>query len=122
MNERLIHLQIKIKSLAAEALIIRAKAKSLMRLPRPAENSKIKHRLDLHRTTVVRPHARVNHLAYGLLRGVPYEVMESKCNEPPSFDRVASIARRFGGEPERVEYWIGEAKNYLKQRSAQEAA
>lgn len=55
-----------------------------------------------HRIGVVRTAARENHLAYGFLRGVPYEVMEPNPdlldrNRRPSFDEVFKIASRFGG-------------------------
>lgn len=105
MKERLIHLKVKVKSLAAEAVIIRAEAKKV--------KGEVKHRLNVHRTGVVRWHARHNQLAYGLLRGRPYEVMEKHCCEAPDFAEIAKLAGRFGGEDEEVSVWIREAKIYL---------
>jgi hypothetical protein len=62
---------------------------------------------------VVRHHTRLNLLAYGLLKGTPYEVMERKCHEPPEFDKVATIARRFGGAEETIASWTEEARAHL---------
>lgn len=107
MNARLIHLRIKIKSLAAEARIIRQEAKRTREM--------VKWELNHHRTTVVRTVARTNLLAYGLLRGRPYASMEQKCHELPNFDEVGKTAKRFGASEDDVIRWVEEAKAYLKQ-------
>jgi len=106
MQERLIHLRIKIKSLAAEAKIIRQEAKKTSGMS--------KWRLNEHRTEVVRQYARLNLLAYGLLNGVPYEIMEKKCNETPDFLKVIKIAKNFGGTEEKIVEWIDKARECLK--------
>lgn len=109
MNERLIHLRIKIKSLAAEAEIIRREAKKTKGMT--------KWGLNHHRTSVVRHHSRHNLLAYGFLRGVPYCVMERNCDEAPDFKMVAEIARRFGPVVEgELIMWVEQAKAYLKEQ------
>lgn len=102
-----VELKVKIKSLAAEAKIIRgeeakqrkwiAKAKQ-----RSLSDSVDRHRaardsLKGHRRTVVRHEARHSLLAYGFLRGTPYLAMEMKCHEPPDWSKVQKIAERFGG-------------------------
>lgn len=107
MNTRLIHLRIKIKTAAAEAGFIRAEARKV--------RGDTRWDLNAHRTGKLRNHARVNLLAYGALRGVPYSAMERRCELPPDFPGVEKVALRFGGDPERVEYWIGEAQIYLKE-------
>ena len=66
MNERQIHLRVKVKSLIAEAQIIRAEAKKT--------EGMVKWRLNDHRKTIVRRHTRHNLLAYGLLKGIPYHL------------------------------------------------
>jgi hypothetical protein len=105
-NDRLIHLRIKIKSLAAEAVTIREEARKV--------HGMTKWELNHHRTSVVRVHSRHNLLAYGLLRGVPYEVMERKCNVTPNFITVTQHAKKFGGTVEEITAWIQAAKEYLK--------
>jgi len=102
VEERTIHLKVKVLSLAAEARIIRRMAKQAKGM--------VKWRLNQHRTEVVRDHSRHNLLAYGILRGVPYREIEQKCHESPDFDRVASIAKRFGASSEKVRFWMAEAK------------
>lgn len=104
MNERLIHLKIKIKCFAAEAMIIRQEAHKTKGM--------IKWNLNDHRTTVVREHTRYNLLAYGLLKGIPYSVMEKKSNALPPFDKIIENAMRFGGDEKTVQTWITEAKIY----------
>jgi hypothetical protein len=108
MNERIIHLRVKIKNLADEARTIREEAKKV--------SGMAKWRLNDHRTGVVRPHARHNLLAYGLLRGIPYEVIEKKCREAPDFATVTRHARQFGATDEDSALWVEEAKAYLAQR------
>jgi len=105
-NERLIHLRIKIKSLAAEASTIREEARKV--------HGMVKWELNHHRTSLLRKHARHNLLAYGLLRGVPYEVIEIKCNDAPHFESVIKFAKTFGGKEEDIAVWVQKAKEYLK--------
>lgn len=106
MEERTIHLKVKVMSLAAEARIIRQqvwKAKGM-----------VKWRLNEHRTDVVRVHARHNGLAYGILRGVPYSAIEKKCDKKPDFEKVATIAKRFGSDEKMVSAWVEKAEAYLE--------
>ena len=106
MNDRLIHLRIKIKSLAAEAAIIRKEAN---RTKGPT-----KWGLNAHRTGTVRSEARLSLLAYGLLRRVPYNVMEKTCDEAPNFSKVADFARRFGETDEKyLATWVADAKKHI---------
>lgn len=105
MEERTIHLRIKVKSLVDEAKSIRQEAKKT--------EGMVKWGLNHHRTTVVRYHTRLNLLAYGILIGTKYEAMERKCSEPPSFSKVKKIAKSFGGEEEAINAWIEEAEAHL---------
>ena len=101
------HLKIKIKTLAAEASIIRhatLKAKKRVRWAKDqmegaATLQAIKERNSLidHRRLVVRPEARHSLLAYGFMRGTPYKAMERTCHEGPDWIRVATLVTRFGG-------------------------
>ncbi|MFA5024226.1 MAG: hypothetical protein WC523_04680 [Patescibacteria group bacterium] len=110
MNERLIHLRIKIKSLAAEAAIIRKEANKT--------NGMIKWGLNYHRTTVVREHARLNQLVYGLLRRVPYKAMETKCYKAPDFKKILELAARFGeNDKAYMELWEKEAKAHVEEQN-----
>lgn len=106
MNERLIHLRIKVRSLADEARSIREEAKKTTGM--------VKWGLNDHRKTIVRDHARHNLLAYGCLKNTPYSDMEKWCYETPDFLRVAKIAKRFGGAEEDVESWVSAAKMCVK--------
>jgi hypothetical protein len=111
MNERIIHLRIKIKNLADEARSIREEARKT--------SGMVKWGLNDHRTGVVRPHARHNLLAYGLLRGVPYDVIERKCDEAPNFATVEKHAKQFGGDEDVIKAWVADAKAYLKSQKEQ---
>lgn len=111
MEERTIHLKIKIQSLVDESRNIRKEANKTAKMA--------KWRLNHHRTSVVRPATRINLLAYGLIRGIPYSVMEKKCQERPDFHRVGKTAKNFGATDEQVETWVAEADKYLQpQRNA----
>lgn len=111
MNERLIHLRIKIKSLAAEAVIIRQEAQKTKGM--------VKWGLNQHRTDVVRDHSRHNLLAYGHLKGLEYCDMEKKCYDSPDFKRVTELAKRFGA-PSDIELalWVERAQAYIKSQQA----
>jgi hypothetical protein len=105
MNERLIHLRIKIKSLVAESQIIREEARKT--------NGDVKWGLNQHRKTIVRKVTRENLLAYGLLKGIPYRVMEGSTTTKPDWQEIGAIARRFGGSKDVLADWIIEAQAHL---------
>lgn len=101
------HLKVKIKTLAAEASIIRHathKAKKRVRWTQAngegaAQLQAIQERNSLidHRRLIVRPEARHSLLAYGFMKGTPYKAMERTCHEGPDWMEVAKIVTRFGG-------------------------
>ena len=83
-------LRVKIKSLAAEAKIIRQEAK------RYPGNSSERGCLNWHRISVVRNEARAAQLAYAFLRNIPYSVVESKGSKPVDVSRVSKLAEKYG--------------------------
>ena len=86
------YLKIKVKTLTAEARIIRnAEKKAKMR-----RQTDLLQGLHIHRTFVVRRAARSSHLAYGFLRGVPYRAMEQKGSRSPSWSDIQKLAERYG--------------------------
>lgn len=89
MKNRFVHLKVKIKSLAAEAKIIRAEEGK-------ARSDALRTSLLVHRAKHLRAVARVNLLAYGCLRGTPYEKMESKTASEPNWDDIKFVVDRFG--------------------------
>jgi hypothetical protein len=126
MNARRIHLKIKIQTLADEARHIRrderkalAHARNNLHSDREgsAEESAKAYRtyedLNDHRRGIVREVARTNHLAYGCLKGTPYEKIERICVDPPDWSEVRKVALRFGGDPEKVEAWINAAQEHI---------
>lgn len=91
------HLKIKIKSLAAEARIIRSEEHKWK------GDHPLRETLHNHRVHDVRKEARCSQLAYGFLRGREYRQLETKTHEgnSPNWDKVESIALRFGGGDSR---------------------
>lgn len=86
-----IHMKIKIKSLAAEARIIRveeAKAKK-------ARKTELLSSLAEHRRGKLRQAARESYLVYAFLRGVPYWVVEKPGSSKPNWDEVEKAIKRF---------------------------
>lgn len=69
-KDRRAMLRVKVKSLADEARIIR-------REERRSRTGWLKDELMLHRRGVVRSAARTAHVAYGIIKGVPLERIES---------------------------------------------
>lgn len=108
MENRQLHLKIKIQSLVDESRNIRREANKI--------SGDEKHSLNLHRKMVVRPHTRLNLLAYGTLIHRAYSQMERKCAEKPDFKRIGKIAISFGATEEQVTAWVAEAEAYLSGR------
>jgi hypothetical protein len=98
------YLKVKIKSLAAEAQIIRREERRFLARSRqltPEENatSEVKRifwGLRQHRIWDVRREARSAGLAYGFIRGRGYRQIEAKCYEEPHWSRVAELVRKYG--------------------------
>jgi hypothetical protein len=136
-NPRLRHLRVKIKSLAAEARIIRhEERKALAYPPKDKYGTGYNHdyeALRVHRRGVVGVEARHSLLAYACLRGVPYKVVEPKVRidcvigqyldgNLPDWTKVKEIAIRFGGKAEDVDGWIDEAQVYITSYAKGEVA
>ena len=90
-----VFLRVKIKSLAAEARIIRQEEGRFRDLWHHQQTGPFLG-LKLHRTQDVRKEARSALLAYGFLRGVPYSKIEAKCWEAPDWFRIMQIVTKFG--------------------------
>jgi hypothetical protein len=84
-------LKVKIKSLAAEARIIRLEEKR--------SNGRLRWELWQHRVEVVRKEARLSQLAYGFLRGKQYEQIERKVGPELPNGRIG------GGGPLSTQDW-----------------
>jgi hypothetical protein len=88
VDERL-YLKVKVKSLAAEAKIIRKEEKR-------CKNSSLRNGLYRHRIDVVRYEARHTNLAYGFLRGRTYSQIESGAKKPPDWAKVRKMVEKYG--------------------------
>lgn len=106
MKNRVKMLKVKIKSLAAEARIIRLEERLALgaRLHDGADglpvyrgrDAKLHSELHEHRVRDVRQEQRSSLLAYAFLRGVPLAACEAKCKVPPDWKRVGQIVEKFG--------------------------
>lgn len=85
------YLKIKIKSLAAEARIIRQEER---KWPGPSD---VRHGLHNHRVVDVRMETRSALLAYGFIRGKEYRKIETFCYSVPNGMRIAQLAVKYGG-------------------------
>jgi len=105
----LAYLKIKIKSLAAEAQIIRHSELGFKRAFRHPKNTDPNAKstylgLRYHRTFDVRREARASLLAYAFLRGRKYRDVEEHCHEEPSnpvYSKVLNMVLRYGHEVQR---------------------
>lgn len=124
---RLIHLRVKIRSLAAEQKIIRNEEQRVRRRRSYREKNPEAvaafWSLRKHRVGDLGWEVRCSLLAYACLRGRSYESCEPRTCGTESeavwrhrWERVAKIAARFGGQPDEVAAWIKLADAY---RSAQ---
>lgn len=90
-RDRRLFLKVKLKSLAAEAGIIRAEER------RPdAGRGLLCRELRAHRIGVVRAEARHTLLAYGFLRGRTYRRIEATAREAPQWVKVEAMVRKYG--------------------------
>lgn len=90
MKDRRRFLKVKLKSLAAEARIIRTEELR-------TRDNELREDLYLHRIHKVRSEARATHLAYGYLRGRTYAQLEASCETPPDWANVKRMVRQYGG-------------------------
>ena len=127
------YLQLKLGALAAEARLIRRKERAIAKaqkktrtyaalkgikpeeLPGFLDGERALFGITTHRRVKVRREARESGLAYGFLRGNPYNIMERTAYEMPNWKNVESIARRFDDGDWRVtgqqfSMWLVSAK------------
>lgn len=83
-----VYLKVKIKSLAAEAKIIKHEEQRSKGTTRSS--------LASHRKNIVRRESRNSHLAYGYLRGRTYKQLEKTCHSSPDWDRVERMIKKYG--------------------------
>jgi len=93
------YLKIKIKSLAAEAVIIKQEERK-WKFPVFTDNVKQPHpmffALRQHRLLEVRKECRSAIIAYGYLRGRAYDQIEAFCYERADWSRVAELVYKYG--------------------------
>lgn len=87
MYDHRTYLKVKIKSLAAEAQIIRKEER---------KNPKLREGLSEHRKGVVRRASRETLLAYGFLRGKKYEEIEKTSRTQPNWSNVGKMVLKYG--------------------------
>lgn len=89
-EQKQIYLKVKLKSLMAEAKIIRREEDR-------APNKETLEGLHYHRTMEIRKEARATHLAYGFLRGLRWDQMEkpSKDSIEPEWQKVAQMIWKY---------------------------
>ena|SRR5688572_4355364 len=102
VDQRL-YLKVKVKSLAAEAKIIRKEEKR-------CKNSSLRNGLYRHRIDVVRYEARHTNLAYGFLRGRTYSQIESGAKKPPDWAKVRKMVEKYGVQ---LIPWHSNTESYL---------
>lgn len=126
------YLKIKIKSLAAEATMIRREERNhnighrgRVRIRRqlaratdltPGQRARLERRLSApnetalkafwglrhHRTYDVRSESRASHIAYGFLRGLNYKQIEGTAKSSPNWSRVEDLVKKYGDDDIRV--------------------
>lgn len=87
------HLRVKIKSLAAEAKIIRDEE----RRAKASKQTTLVNSLSNHRRGIVRRESRHSQLAYGFMRNRKLAAIESRCSARPDWEAVRKMVERFAG-------------------------
>lgn len=97
-----VFLKVKVKSLAAEAKIIRHEERRCKNIQRFGDEKErtvawlLRGSLAGHRRGVVRKEARHSLLALGYLRGNLYRAMERTCHENPNWEEVERMVKKYG--------------------------
>ncbi len=99
-----IFLKIKLKTLAAEARIIRRQE-----LKTKGKWNHQRESLYLHRTGDMRKEARATHIAYGYLRGRKLSEIENKFYTEPDWERVERMVKKYGTLDDKFIEWKKEA-------------
>ena len=94
-----IQLKVKIKTLAAEARIIKQEEQRAKK----RRKTELLQSLTEHRKGVVRQEARLSLLAYGFLRGRSLQQIESS-QRPVDWQKVQVMAQRYGNSFNRAEF------------------
>lgn len=95
-------LRVNVKSLAAEAKIIRDEI-------RRARTPEARAALHNHRMQRVRPEARLAHIALAFTRGVPYRMVETNAREKPEVKALVNKIVRFASTADadkKVRDWL----------------
>jgi hypothetical protein len=97
MYDDRVYLKVKIKSLAAEAKIIRSEEKKHTRIDEELGYNSIRHGLRIHRICIVRSEARYALLAYGFIRGRTYSKIEPNgCVYPANWEKIWKMVEKYG--------------------------
>ena len=102
MDERT-YLRVKVKSLAAEAKVIRQEEKSR------CNSSSIRNGLYRHRIDIVRHEARHTLLAYCFLRGTEYIKIEAMAKDKPNWAKVRKMVEKYGAH---LAPWLVKTETY----------
>jgi hypothetical protein len=81
-------LKVKVKSLAAEAAIIR--------MEESRSRGDLRNQLRRHRREDVRREQRATQVAYGYLRGIALRRIEPGADSEPDWTRVCAMVKRYG--------------------------
>lgn len=111
-----------IRALAIEGRETRAEIRELKNEP---NSGPVRHRMKVDYDFYVRPKVRNTLLAYGFLRGRPYQSMEAKCSEAPSAYGIHKAIQKALGDDEeaKVEWTLDHIRTLLsKAPEAKEAA
>ena len=117
-------LKVKVKTLAAEAKIIRKEELKLTYHRRNATEDAHREEFDMfrnslvhHRTKTLRTESRSSQVAYGFLNGYSYASIEEKAKSHPDWDSVERMVIKFRDPgidvrdiQQHLAQWVSEAK------------
>ncbi len=106
----LVYLRVKLKSLTAEAKIIRREQRRLSRW-KGDEADQTRNGLWYHRKYVVGVEARLTLIAYGYLRGKAYREIEQKAEKAIDWKRVEAMVKKYATTQQRADFaeWVAVA-------------
>lgn len=120
-------LRIKLRSLAAESIIIRqeqTRGRRLAdkgRLARARAFGPLQYEMHLHRVGTVRSVSRATHIAYGFIRGKPLEQIEGPSYAAPDWKAIDGMIKKYG-TAEALKFAMVQCDNYVAAKRAERPA
>ena len=130
MNDKLLHLKIKIRNMSDESRLIRQQENKLKTIARKHQergyhedaaktrdivSGLVEHRTNTYSTSCLRTYTRINLLAYAFLRGKTYKSVEPKSKDDVTqyAENIFKVVKNFSRRSESKEFSVETIQKWL---------